>query len=97
MCVRVAVDGNGAHLSIFIHMMRGPFDNHLKWPFRCYITIHLVNQAEDNDHVENIVPYNDTTPDSCAGRVTSSDKVTVNCFSSMSQSYIMFTSLSLFP
>ena len=73
MCVRVAVDGNGAHLSIYIHMMRGPFDNHLKWPFRGFITIHLVNQAGDNDHVENIIPYNDTTPDSCAGRVTSSD------------------------
>ena len=39
MCVHVAVDGNGAHLSFFIHMMHGPFDNHLKWPFRGYITI----------------------------------------------------------
>ena len=57
---------------IIIHMMHGPFDDHLKWPFRGYITVHLVNQAGDNDYVEKIVPYNDTTPDSSAGRVTSS-------------------------
>ena len=50
--------------------MKGPFDDHLKWPFRGEITIQIVNQDGDHDHVEETIPYNDETPDSTAGRVT---------------------------
>ena len=54
MCVLVDSnrygDGVGTHVSIFICMMRGPFDDHLKWPFRGKITIQIVNQAGDLDH-----------------------------------------------
>ena len=62
-------DGKGTHVSIFTHLMRGPYDDHLKWPFRGEITIQIVNQAGDHSHVEKTIPYSDKTPDSCAGRV----------------------------
>ena len=76
MCVNVDPngygDGEGTHVSIFTFMMCGPFDDYLKWPFRGKITIQLVNQAGDHDHVEETIPYTDDTPDDTAGRVTGS-------------------------
>ena len=62
--------GKGTHVSVFTYLMKGPFDDHLKWPFRGEITIQIVNQDGDHDHVEKTIPYNDKTPDANAGRVT---------------------------
>ena len=74
MCIRVDpkgnADGKGTHVSIYTHLMKGQFDDHLKWPFRGEITIQIVNQDGDHDHVEGTFPYNDETPDDSAGRVT---------------------------
>ena len=78
MCVRVDPnghgDGKGTHVSIFTFMMRGPFDDYLEWPFRGVITIQIVNQAGDHDHIERTNPYNDETPDNSAGRVTDKER-----------------------
>ena len=63
-------DGKGTHVSIYTYLMKGQFDDHLKWPFRGEITIQIVNQEGDHDHVERTVHYNDDTPDGSAGRVT---------------------------
>ena len=59
-------DGKGTHVSVYGCLMKGQFDDHLKWPFRGEITIQIVNQVGDHDHVEKTFPYNDDTPD---GRV----------------------------
>ena len=64
--------GKGTHGSVFTRLMKGPFDDHLKWPFRGEITIQIVNQDGDRHHVERTIPYNDETPDECPGRVTGS-------------------------
>ena len=77
MCLRVDPYGhsseNGTHVSIYTYLMKGSYDNHLKWPFRGEITIKIVNQAGDHDHIENTLPYNDQTADKNAGRVTSGE------------------------
>ena len=74
MCVHVNPNGygkaNGTHVSIFTYMMQGPFDKYLKWPFRGAITVQIVNQVGDHDHMEMIIDYTDRTPDVSAGRVT---------------------------
>ena len=45
MCLSVMAngfgDGKGTHVSVFIHLMRGEFDNHLKWPFNGSFTVQL--------------------------------------------------------
>ena len=75
MCLRVdpngCCDGRGTHVSIYTCLMKGSYDFHLKWPFRGDVTIHIVNQAGDHDHIEKSIPYDDLTPDRVAGRVTS--------------------------
>ena len=78
MCIRVdpkgVGDGKGTHVSVFTCLMKGPFDDHLKWPFRGEITIQIVNQDGDHDHVEMTSYYNDDTPDDTAGRVTGKER-----------------------
>ena len=60
MCLRVDANGStgsgrGTHLSVFVCLKRGEYDDLLKWPFRGNISIKLVNQEEDKDHtVEKI-------------------------------------------
>ena len=78
MCLKVypngCGDGKGTHVSIFTYLMKGSYDDHLKWPFRGVVTIQIVNQARDHDHIEKIIPYNDQTLDRSAGRVTSGER-----------------------
>ena len=61
-------------MSVYTHLMKGQFDDHLKWPFIGEITIQIVNQDGDHDHGEMTIPYDDETPDDIAGRVTGSGK-----------------------
>ena len=78
MCFRVDPngigDGKGTHVSIFTYLMKGSYDDHLKWPFRGEITVQIVNQAGDHDHIEMTTTYSEKTPDSVAGRVTSGER-----------------------
>ena len=63
MCIRAVANGqasgDGTHVSVYVHLMRGEHDDRLVWPFRGDITIQLVNQNSDQDHVERIVHFTD--------------------------------------
>ena len=52
MCLRVNLNGvdSGAssHISMFIHVMQGKFDNFLPWPFPGKITLTAVDQSESD-------------------------------------------------
>ena len=54
MCVRVDANGNGigkgTHVSLFIYLMRGEYDDHLSWPFPGIVTIELLNQVQNRNH-----------------------------------------------
>ena len=66
MCLNVDAngngDGNGSHVSVFVNMMKGEYDDSLKWPFRGDITIQLLNQIGDDDrhHVNTVHIIGDT-------------------------------------
>ena len=78
MCIKLypngSSDAKGTHVSVFTCLMRGPYDDHLKWPFRGEITVQIVNQAGDHSHVEKTIPYNDKTPDDISGRVVDKER-----------------------
>ena len=74
MCLRVDANGNGrykgTHLSVLVCLMRGEFDDQLNWPFRGKITVKLVNQEEDSDHVVKTVDFTSSVPQEyCCKRV----------------------------
>ena len=56
-------DGEGTHVSVFLHLMKGPHDDKLEqsghWPLRGTFTIELLNQLNDSDHYSHIVLFHD--------------------------------------
>ena len=54
MCLCVYANGywyaKQTHMSVYVRLMRGMFDEHLKWPVLCDITIELLNQKPNKGH-----------------------------------------------
>ena len=67
-------DGKATHVSVFVQLMRGEYDDQLKWPFRGVITIQLLNQSRDEGHWEKTVRYDDRADDGTAGRVVGKER-----------------------
>ena len=63
MCLRVdangVVGGKGTHVSVFVYLMRGEYDDLLKWPFHGDVTIQL--KKNDPPHYQKILPLNENT------------------------------------
>ena len=63
MCLSVNAngcgDGRGTHVSVYVYLMRGEYDDQLKWPFCGDITIQLLNQRRDEGHKVFTLRFND--------------------------------------
>ena len=61
MCIHVYPNGHkeglGTHLSVFAAILPGEFDDVLPWPFCGEITIHLLNQLQNQNHVSYTVQF----------------------------------------
>ena len=61
MCLEIYAnregDGKGTHVSVVVYLMRGEFDDLLKWPFLGDVTIQL--KKTDPPHYQEIFPLND--------------------------------------
>ena len=78
MCLRVVPNGigrgKGTHLPAYVYLMKGEFDDQLEWPFKGDITIKLMNQEEDKDHIVATVNFNGNTPKECCQRVITEER-----------------------
>ena len=78
MCLKVCAngygDGKGTHVSVFAYLMRGEFDDLLKWPFRGHVTVAMLNQLEDNNHTTHTITFSGTTENEVIGRVTEGER-----------------------
>ena len=76
MCLTVDANGSGpgrgTHLSVYVCLMKGEFDDQLKWPFRGTVTFKLMNQEEDSDHV--IKTANSMEVPDCCSRVMTDER-----------------------
>jgi TNF receptor-associated factor 4 len=75
LCIRVHANGilagKGTHVSVYVHLMKGEFDDHLVWPFRGQINVQLL--GGQIQHMRDIV-FNDSTPSEYVTRVTSGER-----------------------
>ena len=66
MCLQVNANGQGqgkgTHVSTYLHMMRGEFDEGLRWPFHGQVAMQLVDQEEDRDHFYHTFHFTDAVP-----------------------------------
>jgi hypothetical protein len=74
VCPNGSGSGKGTHLSVYVHLMRGEFDDQLKWPYRGEVTVKLVNQDEDKDHVVKTVHFTTSLSDKSCNRVIAGDR-----------------------
>jgi len=49
--------GNHTHVSVYLSSMSGEFDATLQWPAKFTITLQLLNQHRDQDHITVIKPF----------------------------------------
>ena len=58
MCIRVNLNGvesgTGTHLSLFVHLMRGDYDEILCWPFHGRIMLSVLDQRDNGDKKRDI-------------------------------------------
>ena len=78
MCLKVYAngygDGKGTHVSVFIFLMRGEYDDKLKWPFRADVSLLMLNQRRDEGHLEmtfSFDEHDDSDVDRVVGRKVS--------------------------
>ena len=77
MCLRVDAagdgDGKGTHVSVYLHLMKGPYDHDLEqsghWPLKGTFTIELLNQLIDRDCYSRKVIFTSETNSDIANRV----------------------------
>lgn len=63
------LDGKGSHISIFLYLVQGEYDDELEWPFRGSITVQLLNQRSDRGHHQKTIKFTDETPPTVSSRV----------------------------
>ena len=61
-----ADDGKDTHLSAFLYLMKGPYDDKLTWPLGEKLQVKLLNQISDNEHHSEIMTFDDDLPENCA-------------------------------
>ena len=68
LCVHAAghKDGEGTHLSVYLHIMKGSHDNELAWPMKRNFVIKILNQISDTYHY--------------AMNIINDDSITINRF-----------------
>ena len=75
MCVRVhangILSGKGTHVSVYVHLMKGEFDDHQKWPFEGEVSIQIVSSK--SHHTKSVV-FDSKTPDEYASRVVRGER-----------------------
>ena len=80
MCLNVNAngygEGKGTHVSVYAYLMKGEFDDHLKWPFQSQVTVAILNQLEDNNHTTCTIRFTETTDIEVVGRVTDRERAT---------------------
>ncbi len=61
LCIQVNAngygDGKGTHVSVHAYLMKGDNDNSLSWPFTGTVTIELLNQLEDKNHLKYTLTF----------------------------------------
>jgi hypothetical protein len=60
-------EGAGSHISAYIYLRSGEYDDELNWPFRRSITIRLIDQKEGTNHHDFTARFGDA-PDACTKR-----------------------------
>ena len=78
MCIRVDANGEGVaagtHVSVYVYLMKGEYDDGLPWPFSANIMLQIVNQSGDQYHHNRDIPFYGDAAADVSKRVTSGER-----------------------
>ena len=78
VCLRIMANGEGSlhgeYTSILLHLMKGEFDDYLKWPLRVAISVILLDQEGEEKHHTKTLEFTDRTSDQVANRVIEGER-----------------------
>ena len=61
LCLKVLAngehDGKGTHLSVYLRVLKGPYDTSLKWPVTGSVVFELLNQLNDGNHYKQNIAF----------------------------------------
>ena len=78
ICVSVYPDDiDDTHLSVFLHLMKGPHDDELTWPLRGEFEVKLLNQISDCEHCPLKIPFDAAAGDGATSRIAADDEASV--------------------
>ena len=53
--------GKGSHVSVAVHIITGPYDHFLSWPFIGTVKVELLNQRADNNHHHTVLRFTENS------------------------------------
>ena len=65
VCANGVDDYKGTHVSCYVQLMSGTYDNILEWPFQGKLTVELLNQLEDKNHMKGVMQFDESVPLEC--------------------------------
>ena len=80
MCLTVLTNGEGVgtgqYVAVYLHIMRGEFDDILTWPFKGELAVELLSQQNEGNPPPHsyTVRYTEATPRKCASRVSNGER-----------------------
>ena len=63
-------DGAGTHVSVYLQLMPGEFDDRLRWPFRGSFVVKLFEQSNNGQDIQTEISFSSQTPRDVAGKPT---------------------------
>ena len=79
LCVINEPEDPVGDICVCVHLMRGEYDDRLVWPFRGDITVQVVDQSSDQEHLEETIKFSDKSSISSCSRVTSGERAESGC------------------
>ena len=76
--MRLLVDANGddkgagTHVSVYVQIIQGEYDDTLTWPYTGTVTFEIINWKDDRDHIKRRVDYSQESiiADGCGNKPT---------------------------
>ncbi|XP_011403663.1 PREDICTED: TNF receptor-associated factor 5-like [Amphimedon queenslandica] len=76
-CIKVTPSGiffgEGSHISLTVFLMKGVFDESLRWPFRGNVTVALIDRINGSENFIDTIKFDKGTSAKVTGRVTSGE------------------------
>ena len=70
MCLKVSFChrqiGDGEYITLYLHLMRGSYDDQLQWPLKANFEVQLLKKDAEEGHHTATISFNDATPHECS-------------------------------